>query len=153
MASQPRDTPKDVGRDIGRDISLKLAAITRQQSKRFARQMEGEGVTRAQWSVIVVIAHRPGASQRLIAEALDISEAAAGRMIDRLRQDGLLERRPSTDDKRAYCVHLTDAAQPILTRLGAIAAILEKDTYCGVDADDMAKLDAILARIYRNVTA
>ena len=153
MAAQPARDPFDAPSDVARDISLKMVAITRLQGKRFDRMMEGEGVTRAQWSVIVVAARHPGATQRLIAEALDVSEAAAGRMIERLCHDGLLERRPKQDDRRAHCVYLTNKAQPILERLGAIAAKLEAATFTGISADELAQLNALLARTYANIAS
>ena len=168
-ARQPRDRTRDdlpadpalaVGQgapgaeadDVGRNISLKLGRITRQLVKRFARALEGEDVTRSQWGVIVVVAQNPGATQRLIAEALDVSEAAAGRMIERLCGDGLLERRRKPEDRRAHRVYLTAAAQPLLARLGTIAATLEEETFRDFAPEELARLDALLEKMYRNVT-
>ena len=111
------------------------------------------GVTRSQWTVIAVVARRPGATQRSIAEALDMTEAAAGRLIDRLCNDGLLERRPKPDDRRAHCVHLTEAAGPILKKLGAIAERNEAVAYAGLSSAELDQLDELLGRVFANVTA
>lgn len=119
--------------------------------KLFDRDLESLAVTRSQWTVIAVVARAPGATQRTIAEVLDTSEAATGRLIDRLCTDGLLERRVKPDDKRAHCVFLTEAARPILDQLGAVASRQEELTFREIDDADLAKLAALLDRIYANL--
>jgi MarR family transcriptional regulator, transcriptional regulator for hemolysin len=99
-----------------------------------------------------VVARRPGATQRIIAEALDMSEAAAGRLVDRLCAENLLERRPKVDDKRAYCVFLTEAALPILDRLTMLAAKHEDLAFRGIADSELAPLDRLLDRIYQNIS-
>jgi MarR family transcriptional regulator for hemolysin len=135
-----------------RNISLKVTVIARQMRKLFDRDLEGWGVTRSQWTAVVVVARHAGATQRTIADALDMSEAAAGRLIDRLCTEGLLERRAKADDKRAYCVFLTDAARPILERLSALGLKHEERTFRGIDDSDLEKLSALLDKIYENVS-
>jgi MarR family transcriptional regulator for hemolysin len=128
-----------------------MTVIARQLRKQFDQDLEGLGVTRSQWTAIAVVVRRPGATQRLIAETLDMSEAAAGRLVDRLCADGLLQRQPKEDDKRAYCVSLTKAAQPILDRVGIAAARLEAHTFHGIDDSEVLQLSSLLDRIYGNI--
>jgi MarR family transcriptional regulator for hemolysin len=82
----------------------------------FDRVLAEKNITRSQWGLIAVVARRPGATQRTIAEVLEMSEASAGRLIDRLCADGLLERRERDDDRRARAVYITAAAEPLLAR-------------------------------------
>jgi len=42
-----------------------------------------------------------------LAEALDVSDASATGIVDRMERRGLVERRHSTDDRRVVAVHLT----------------------------------------------
>lgn len=107
-------------------------------------------MTRSQWTAIAVVASLPGATQRTIADALDMSEAAAGRLVDRLCQEGLLERRTKEDDRRARCVFLTDAARPMLEQLTAIATEEEAKIFRGLSEDDLAALDRLLGAVYAN---
>ena len=99
-----------------RDITFKLGVIVRQMRKATDRDMADFGVTRAQWMVIVVAARNPGATQKSIADTLEMTEAATGRLIDKLCADGLLERRPKPDDRRAHCIHITAQTEPLLER-------------------------------------
>jgi MarR family transcriptional regulator for hemolysin len=117
----------------------------------FDRAVGDLGVTRSQWMVIVVVARAPGATQRIIAEALEMTEAAAGRLIDRLCADGLLERRAKPDDRRAHCIYTTPAASPILAKLGKIGERNETWALAGLSVAEREQLDALLSRIYANV--
>jgi MarR family transcriptional regulator for hemolysin len=96
-----------------------MTVLTRQMHKSFDQSVVSIGVTRSQWTMIAVIARRPAATQREIAEILEMSEASAGRLVDRLVADGLLERRQKEDDRRAYCIHLTDSAGALLDKISA----------------------------------
>jgi MarR family transcriptional regulator for hemolysin len=136
---------------VTRRIALKLGVIARQMRKGFDSTVGEVGVTRSQWTVIAVVARHPGATQRTIAEALDMTEAAAGRLIDRLCSDGLLERRPKPDDRRAYSVHLTAAAGPILKKLGGIGERNEGIAFAGLSTQELAQLDKLLDRVFANL--
>jgi len=134
-----------------RAISLKLTVLTRQMRMSFDQSVASIGVTRSQWTLIAVIARRPAATQREVAEILEMSEASTGRLIDRLCADGLLERRPKEDDRRAYCVHLTEAAGAILEKISAVASEHEKIAFAGFSDDDLKKLDGYLSLIAANL--
>jgi MarR family transcriptional regulator for hemolysin len=136
-----------------RAISLKMTVLTRQLHKRFDQAVVDIGVTRSQWTLIAVIARRPAATQREIAEVLEMSEAAAGRLIDRLCADAFLERRPKEDDRRAYCIHLTSASEGILEKISAVASVHEKVVFEGFSEDDLKKLDGYLSKIAANIAA
>ncbi len=134
-----------------RAIGLRLTILTRLSRNNFDRQVSGLHVTRSQWAMIAVVARRPGATQRVIAEALEMSEASAGRLIDRLCADGLLERRERDDDRRARAVYLTSAAEPLLAKLATIANEAEERMFKGFDEEDLDRLHDYLDRIYANV--
>src|SRR5580658_2915634 len=97
-----------------RAVVHKLAVIARQLRLSFDQGVERHGLTRAKWTLIAVVSQIPGATQRTIAEALDVREITAGRLIDRLCDEGYLKRRENPNDRRAYSVHLTAGAQPLL---------------------------------------
>jgi MarR family transcriptional regulator, transcriptional regulator for hemolysin len=54
-------------------------------------------------------------------------------MIDRLQDAGLVERRPDPTDRRAWRLHLTDAARPLLEELRADSAQIVEEALAGVD--------------------
>lgn len=134
-----------------RAISLRFTVLARLLRNNFDRQVVGLHVTRSQWAMIAVVSRHPGATQRVIAEALEMSEASAGRLIDRLCADGLLERRDRDDDRRARAVYLTEAAEPLLEKLATIAHDAEKRMFTGFSGDDLDRLQGDLDRLYCNM--
>jgi MarR family transcriptional regulator, transcriptional regulator for hemolysin len=145
------ETHEDRGLGPKRSLLLKLTVVARQMHKRFDQRVASIGVTRSQWTMIAVIAGRPGATQREVAEVLDVSEASAGRLIDRLCADGMLERRRKDDDRRAHCVFLTDAAKPIMEALSVIGKKHEEEALAGFEASDLASFERYLDRITANI--
>lgn len=116
----------------------------------FDREVAGHGITRSQWTMVTVVARHSGATQRVIAEALEMSEASAGRLIDRLCVDGLLERRSRDGDRRARAVYITPKAEPLLAKLNDIAAAAEQRIFAGMTDDQLEQLRSSLEQIYAN---
>jgi MarR family transcriptional regulator for hemolysin len=129
-----------------------LTVIARQLRMTFDKSAERSGLTRAKWTLIAAVARNPGATQRTIAEALEVREITAGRLIDRLCNEGYLKRRENPSDRRAYCVYLTPAAQPLLDRLEEIAKSREAEIFAELEVEDLEKLDALLDVISRNLS-
>jgi MarR family transcriptional regulator for hemolysin len=99
-----------------------------------------------------VVSRYPGATQRTIAEALEVREITAGRLVDRLCDDGYLRRDANPNDRRAYCVYLTAAAQPLLNRLDELGKAHEGWIFAGFEPGDMEKLESLLDKIARNLS-
>jgi len=127
--------------------------VARRLRQSFDQSVERSGLTRAKWTLIAAVAHNPGATQRMIAEALEVREVTAGRLIDRLCAEGYLKRREHPNDRRAYCVYLTPAAQPVLDTLGKLGKIHEAAIFAGFDDEDLERLNALLDAITRNLSA
>jgi MarR family transcriptional regulator for hemolysin len=102
--------------------------------------------------MIAVVSRHPGATQRHIAEALEMSEASAGRLVDRLCAEGLLERRDREDDRRAKAVYLTAAAESLQHQLSDIATVSEEHLFKGFSDDDLDRLMDYMDRLYENAS-
>jgi MarR family transcriptional regulator for hemolysin len=136
-----------------RSIALKLSVIARQLRLSFDQSAERSGLTRASWTLIAAVAGNPGATQRVIAQALEVREITVGRLIDRLCDEGYLKRRENPSDRRAYRVHLATAAQSVLDKLDEVANSHEAEMFAGFDSADLERLDASLEAIARNLSA
>jgi MarR family transcriptional regulator for hemolysin len=118
---------------------------------KFDQAVQDSGVTRAKWMLIAAVARNPGATQRSIASMLEVREVTAGRLIDRLCADGYLERRENPSDRRAYCVYLTPAAQPLLDKLGEMAIEHEEEVFANFTEEELKTLDELLDKLSRNL--
>ena len=136
-----------------RQIALRLTVLARMLRSDFDRHVDDVGLTRSQWSLIAVAARRPGSTQRQIAEYLEMSEASAGRLVDRLEADGVLERRELEGDRRARAVFLTDAANPLLERMSVMARAREDCWFRGMSDDEIAQLSGLLEILYNNMNS
>lgn len=85
-----------------------LTRITRQFSRHFDEELKQLGFTRSQWMVLVAIHVFQGASQRQLADALNMQKAPLGALVDELEQGGWVERRTDPRDRRARMLYLTE---------------------------------------------
>jgi DNA-binding MarR family transcriptional regulator len=120
--------------------------------KAFDRHAAGMGVTRAQWKVLFRLTRQPGLRQIELADMLDVEAITLSRIIDRLAESGLVERKPDPVDRRAWRLYVTEKAQPLVERLRAVAAIMTADAFEGFDQQDIETLRRMLAQVRDNVS-
>jgi len=117
----------------------------------FDRRAAELGVTRAQWRVLSRLARQDGQKQVDLADALDVEPITLCRMIDRLEEAGLVERRPAAFDRRAWQIHLTAKARPINEKLSAVAEGFLEDVLEGVSDEEVRQVREILERVRANI--
>lgn len=147
-----RRPASQTSRNRKRELSLKLAILARRMRMHFDESVQRAGAPRAHWPLIAAVARIPGATQKSVAQVLQISEVSAGRLIDKLCQENLLQRTANSEDRRAYCVSLTDRAGPLLEEIDAIAAACEARAFEGLSEGDLEALQRILGVIERNIS-
>ena len=146
------ETALVTGKNRKREVGLKMSVVARRLRQSFDQSVERSGLTRTKWTLIAAVAQRQGATQRILAEALQVKEITVGRLIDRLCDEGYLKRRPHPNDGRAYCVYLAPAAQPVLDKLNELARAHEAVVFAGFDDADLDKLHALLDAVERNLS-
>jgi len=109
------------------------------------------GITRAQWVVLVRLDRFEGIKQSELAEMLDLQPITLTRLLDRLCDSGLIERRADPNDRRAKRLYLTPAARPMLERLGDLSDELMGTALAGVQREAIEKMVAQLAIVKENL--
>ncbi len=104
-----------------RHVGFLAADISRLMRTEFDRQVNALGVTRAQWMVLARLARRPGCSQTELAEMMEVERATAGRLLDRLEENGLVRREPDPVDRRVRRVFPTPSAATAQAKIRAVA--------------------------------
>lgn len=132
--------------DIGRLFRKRFEASTTTD------RVDGAPVTGPQMRLLGAISRNPGASQIALANLLDVEPITAARMLDRLQQAGLVERRPDPADRRAWRLHLTPRAEPLL--MAALVKIdrMVDEALVGFSATERATLDSLLSRLRENLS-
>jgi len=112
-----------------------VARLLKTYADQKARQY---GMTRAQWAVLVRLQRTEGLKQSELAEILDLQPISLTRLLDRLCANGLIERRPDPEDRRANRLFLTPAAKPIVEGLGRLGGELMTTVLEGVEPETVA---------------
>jgi DNA-binding MarR family transcriptional regulator len=120
--------------------------------REFDRRATEFGVTRAQWRVLSRLSRQDGLRQVELAEALDVEPITLCRMIDRLEEADIVERRADEEDRRAWRIHLTARAGPLIGTLRGISEEFLADALSGVGNEEQARVREILARVRANVS-
>ena len=136
------------------NFAFEIAETARLIRRAFNRRAVSLGATRAQWRVLARLSRSgDGVRQVDLAEALDVEPITLCRMIDRLEEAGLVERRKDEEDRRAWRIHLTEKSRPVIDELHALGDLFHQDIVAGIsEADQKAALD-ILERVRSNINA
>ena len=109
------------------------------------------GMTRAQWAVLVRIDRAEGLNQSELAEVLDLQPITLTRLLDKLCDSGLIERRPDPDDRRAKRLYLTAAAGPVLKQLASLGEETMASALDGVAPGTVEQMVTQLAVVKENL--
>lgn len=134
------------------NFAFELAETARLIKREANRRAAILGATKAQWRVLARL-HRAGGNVRQVelAEALDVEPITLCRMIDRLEEAGLVERRRDESDRRAWRLFLTGEATPVLAKLEQMGIAFNADILTGISEEDRAAALRVLARIRGNL--
>jgi len=128
-----------------------IADISRLARRAFDARAREIGVTRPQWQVLVVLNRHEGVNQGGLAELLDVEPITVCRMVDRLQEADLVERRPDPADRRSWKLFLTAKAGDLLAQLHPLVEQLEVEAFEGISNAEREAVIATLTRLRSNL--
>jgi DNA-binding MarR family transcriptional regulator len=131
-------------------LPFEIAETAHALRKAFDRRAVGLGVTRAQWKVLFRLERKPGLRQIELADLLDIEPITLSRIVDRLEEGGLVERVADPADRRAWRLHVTVQARPLVEKLRAVADEMISEAFAGIDPNDIQITREVLAKARQN---
>src|SRR2546423_7644466 len=133
--------------DLDRSFGFLVHDVARLFGRRFnQRALLFLGLTRAQCKVLGYLARNEGINQAGLADLLEIKPMTLVRQIDRMEEDGWIERQPQPGDRRARRLVLTDKARPILARILDLSNEIRAESFAGLSEDDGKQLIELLRR-------
>jgi MarR family transcriptional regulator, transcriptional regulator for hemolysin len=126
------------------DVARMLRTYADQKAAQF-------GITRAQWVVLARVDRSEGLKQSELAEVLDLQPISLTRLLDKLCESGLIERRADPVDRRAKRLFLTPAAGPLLEKLGDLGEELMGTALSGVDRESVQHMIEKLGMVKENL--
>lgn len=129
---------------------MDVARLIKTYADQRARQF---GISRAQWAVLIRIERTEGMKQSELAEMLDLQPISLTRLLDRLADNGLIERRADPNDRRANRLYLKPAAKPLLEQLAALGTDMMGTVLEGLDEATIERTLKELGRVKSNLRA
>ena len=137
---------------LDRSFGFLLHDIARLVRKRYEQRARPLGLTRAQWQVLAHLQRHEGINQSGLAELLEIEPITIARLLDRMEEAGLVERRADPADRRARRLFLTERATPMLERGRALGDEVRAEAFAGLDAGEREGLIDMLLRVRGNLS-
>jgi MarR family transcriptional regulator for hemolysin len=136
---------------INREIAFTIMDVARLLKTYADQQARQFGISRAQWAVLVRIERTEGLKQSELAELLDLQPISLTRLLDRLADNGLIERRADPNDRRANRLYLKPAAKPLLGRLSELGADMMETVLKGLDVKSVDRMLKELVMLKNNL--
>jgi MarR family transcriptional regulator for hemolysin len=127
--------------------------VARLLRKNFEQRAGNLGLTRSQWQAIAYLSKNEGINQAGLAEMLGIEPITLVRILDRLAQRGLIERRRHPCDRRTWLLFLKEAARPLLLAMQPLGDATRAAALSGVSDEDRAQLLKTLIVMKKNLMA
>ena len=134
------------------NVGTLMAKVARLLRRSFDERARGIGVTRPQWQVLSLLMLHAGSNQGALAEMLEVEPITLGRMIDRLQEAGLVERRADPADRRAWRIYLTGKGEGLLDKLRPFGLATFSAALEGVSEADRAQFMATLTKVCANLS-
>jgi DNA-binding MarR family transcriptional regulator len=133
-------------------LDFLLADVSRLQRRAFDERTRAIGVTGPQWRLLTTLFRNEGINQGTLAELLEVEPITLCRMVDRLEESGLIERRANPSDRRAWQLYLTTKGLPLIDDLRTLADAQYGVTLDGITTDEQDQLRDILERMRANLS-
>src|SRR5262245_12034834 len=136
---------------LRREIMFQLNDVARAMRTYVDQCARRHGMTRAQWGVLLRLEREEGMMQAEMAESLEVQPISLARLLDRLCDQKLVERRPHPRDRRANRLYLTAKGRAILERLVPLGRQISGNVLASFDEAEAAALLKQLLRIKSNL--
>ncbi|MCF2522802.1 MarR family transcriptional regulator [Bradyrhizobium sp. G127] len=118
--------------DLKRQLVAQLVETSRLLRNHIDQRAKGRGTTRAQWIVLFRLRQQEGLSQVDLADVLELQPISLVRLLDRLVEHKLLERKPDPADRRANKLYLTAKGRKLVDGLDSLRDEIATDVLTGV---------------------
>jgi len=129
-------------------LVLLLSRAQRALSRAVARRTQDQlGVSGAQMGALFFVAGHPGCVQGDVGRELGINKAAASKLVSRMVEAGIVERRSAADDGRALALHVTPRGQAAADAGRPLVRSLNDELTSGFTAADMETVARFLTAV------
>jgi DNA-binding MarR family transcriptional regulator len=135
--------------DLTAHLGYWLRYVSNHVSQGFARKLETQGVTVAEWAVMRELYGVDRRAPSRLAEQLGLTRGAITKLADRLVAKGLVTRTPDPDDARAQILALTVRGQGLVPKLAALADKNDAEFFAHLGVEERSMVERVLKDIVR----
>lgn len=126
-----------------------LRIVSNAVSQSFARKVEAEGVTVAEWVFLRVLYDAGSIAPSELSERMGMTKGAISKLADRLAEKSLIERKSHPQDRRSHALALNKEGRALVPRLAKLADQNDAEFFDALAADERHRLEQILGKIIR----
>jgi MarR family transcriptional regulator, transcriptional regulator for hemolysin len=135
--------------NLDRSFGYLVHDVARLFARRFNhRALLYLGLTRSQCRILGYLARHEGINQAGLADLLEIKPMTLVRQIDRMEEDGWIERRADPADRRARRLVLTEKARPLLARILDLSTAIRREAFADLSDEEGRRLLGLLRRVH-----
>jgi DNA-binding MarR family transcriptional regulator len=135
--------------DLENLVGYNLRRAHSVQRQRFAAVFGPHGIRPVLLSALGLIYEMPKIKQSAVGKMLDMKRANVVPLLNELEERGLIERRRSSQDRRAHEIELTAQGREQTRRWLEMHARLERDLVSGLGSEELEQLLRLLKKIRR----
>lgn len=124
-----------------------LRFVSNHVSHSFARKLEQEGVTVAEWVVLRQLFDLNEAAPSTVAQAIGMTRGAVSKLLDRLSAKGLVSCETESSDRRYQKVYLTSEGKALVPKLAKLADINDAQFFGSLSDEKRNQLLDILREL------
>lgn len=130
--------------NIGNMFALKLGHVSRKWRTRLNARLRHTGLSQARWITLLRLSILGPIPQNELANHIGVEGPTLVRLLDGLEEQGFVVRKTQNGDRRVKCVHLTQAAQPVLKEITNISDELRSELLKGIPLTDLTAAHNVL---------
>lgn len=119
--------------------------------KKLLAALKDTGLTMGQPKVLDYLGEHNGASQKEIAAGCHIEAGSLTSVLNRMEENGLVQRRTLNGNRRSYFVFLTEEGEKLYKVVQEAFTDLEKEAFCGISEEERKQFMKTFLQIYKNV--
>lgn len=131
---------------IGRWISI----LYRYRQNYIGKKLEPYHIGSGQFFYLIVLSKNNGISQEELSDYLKIDKATTAKSIQKLKDEGYVDRVIDVKDKRAYQVYLTDKALKVIPVINDTVEEWEKMITSGLPKSENSVIEELLSKMAQN---
>jgi MarR family transcriptional regulator, organic hydroperoxide resistance regulator len=128
-----------------------MVNVCRLHHTRADQSMERIGLYRGQAILLMILSRHEGITHSEIAEKLEISPAAATKVIKRMEGAGYVQRQADPADERVSRVYLQDRGRALVAEIEVAFGKLDRAMFEGVPEAELARFRDLMCRMAGNL--